>query len=410
MSTATIRLYDQINRLGGSWGISSRDIGALLDGLDDDVDSIVLRINSPGGEVTEALAILNLLRSHPAHVTAVVDGVAASSASFIAAGVDELVMSPQSELMIHDARAAAVGSATFIQKIADLLEHESDNIAAVYAEKSGGTKADWRALMTAETWLSDEEALAAKLADRIDKVPVTKALNGGPVAEPDVMELFASFDFTVFNYAGRAKAPPPRIPGAPNPPAASAGGSTPTQEGSPAVAFSDEQLTTMRQQLGVAEDADETTILAALTEALAEQATSAPPAASNTPPAAPAAPTPPAAPAAPTAPVVNAQGTITLDAGAWEEQQNRIKRLEAADVKRRVEERDTVIAQAVKDGKFPAARREVWTNLWDADPEGTRQVIAGLTKNVVPVMELGHASDEDEFDEELSHLYPPKGA
>src|SRR4051794_40760790 len=59
----------------------------------------------------------------------------------------------------------------------------------------------------------------------------------------------------------------------PNPPAAPAGGpTTKQQEGSPAVAFTPEQLTTMRQQLELAEDADEATIVAALSEALQEQA------------------------------------------------------------------------------------------------------------------------------------------
>jgi hypothetical protein len=58
----------------------------------DDTTEIRLHINSPGGEVYEGLAILNLLRNHKAHVVAVVDGLAASAASFIAAGADEVVM------------------------------------------------------------------------------------------------------------------------------------------------------------------------------------------------------------------------------------------------------------------------------------------------------------------------------
>ena len=81
-----------------------------------------------------------MLRSHPAKVTAVVDGVAASAASFIAAGVDELVMSPNTELMIHNARGIAVGDDALMQQFTDLLVHMSNNIASIYAEKAGGNR------------------------------------------------------------------------------------------------------------------------------------------------------------------------------------------------------------------------------------------------------------------------------
>lgn len=175
------------------------------------------------------------------------------------------------------------------------------------------------------------------------------------------------------------------------------------------MAFSDEQLTTMRNKLGLPETADEGAILAAVNavvdESLEERSGTTP--------------TPPAPPAQPAATVVEtgqpvarpnpaAPGTMVIDSSAWDEREARIKRLEAADTKRRREERDTVIDQAVHDGKFPVARKEHWVRLWDADPEGTRQVIDGLARNVVPVSELGHALDSDEaIDDEFAHIFPP---
>ena len=171
------------------------------------------------------------------------------------------------------------------------------------------------------------------------------------------------------------------------------------------MAFTDEQITAMRNRLGIAEDADEATILAALDEALAEQVE---PTASQQPQASAE-----AAPASPPAsPKASTPGTLVIDASAWEEREARIKRLEAADQKRRREERDDVISAAVRAGKFPRARVDHWTRLWDADPEGTRQVIAGLAPNVVPLAEMGHGDDFDGIDDEFSHLFPPsmKGA
>lgn len=102
-------------------------------------------------------------------------------------------------------------------------------------------------------------------------------------------------------------------------------------------------------------------------------------------------------------------GTMTIDVSAWQESQERLKRLEAQAAKQREAERDQVIAQAVQDGKFAPARRDHWKRLWDLDPEGTRDSIDGLQKNVIPVMASGYAGAPDEdIDAEFAHLFPPR--
>jgi hypothetical protein len=99
---------------------------------------------------------------------------------------------------------------------------------------------------------------------------------------------------------------------------------------------------------------------------------------------------------------------MTIDTSAWEEREDRIKRLEAAHAKAERDERDTIIAKAVEDGKFPPFRKEHWVKLWDGDPTGTRQIIAGLARNVMPVMASGYSGDLDEadVDAEFAHLFP----
>jgi hypothetical protein len=121
------------------WGVSAKEFAAVLDELGPNVTQIDLRINSPGGEAMEGVAILNLLRSHPAKVVATVDGLAASAASFIAAGADETIMARNSQLMIHDAWGLCVGNAQDMKDLADALDKLSDNIASIYADKAGGT-------------------------------------------------------------------------------------------------------------------------------------------------------------------------------------------------------------------------------------------------------------------------------
>lgn len=215
-----------------------------------------------------------------------------------------------------------------------------------------------------------------------------------------------------------ATAPDAGQPPATDLPTASAGGPINTEGGS-AVAFSDEQITNLRAKLQLPETADEAAILAAVNavvdESLEEQippTVATPPAVApptaTTQPAPPTGTTPPPTTAEVAMPVAAGQGTMVIDAAAWQQREESIQRLEAADAKRRRDERDQVVGQAISAGKFPPARREHWTRMWDADPEGCREVIAGLTPNVVPVDSLGElGSGEDSVDQEFAHLFPP---
>lgn len=195
---ARLRLYDPIDSWGGYWGVSAKEFADVLDGLGD-VGEIRLHVNSPGGEVFEGVAIMNLLRSHSARVVAVVDGLAASAASFIAASADELVMNPNTELMIHDAWGIGIGPAETMRDLATRLDALSDNIASVYQRKAGGTVGDWRRAMLAETWYAADEAVTAGLADRVDD---------GDAPDADAAAKDA-FDLSVFRNAGRDAAPEP---------------------------------------------------------------------------------------------------------------------------------------------------------------------------------------------------------
>ena len=193
--TATIRLYDPIDSWGEFYGVSAKEFVSALDEIPDRVDEIRLHINSPGGDVFDGIAILNALRGHDARVVAVVDGIAASAASFIAVGADELVMAKNSELMIHDAWGLCVGNAADMTAMAEMLGKNSDNIASIYAEKAGGDLRTWRTAMEAETWYSADEAVKAGLADRIDTTKKADAK--------------ARYDLSIFTYAGRDEAPDP---------------------------------------------------------------------------------------------------------------------------------------------------------------------------------------------------------
>ncbi|MGA5435471.1 head maturation protease, ClpP-related [Streptomyces cellulosae] len=158
---ATVNLYDEI----GLWGVTASSFIDDLHGVS--AQRIDLHISSPGGDVFDGLAILNALRQHPATVNVVVEGLAASAASFIAMAGDTVHIAPQAMFMLHDASGVCFGNERDMREMADLLDKASDNIAAVYAQRAGGTVEDWRAVMRAETWYTDQEAVDAGLADAI---------------------------------------------------------------------------------------------------------------------------------------------------------------------------------------------------------------------------------------------------
>jgi ATP-dependent protease ClpP protease subunit len=157
-----VSIYDEI----GMWGVSAGEFLAELTTINGDLD---VHISSPGGDVFDAIAIYNSLKARRGVVAITVDGLAASAASFIAqaASPGKLEMAPFSTMMIHDGFAAGIGNAADMRDLADQLDSASDNIAGIYAARTGKPVDYWRAKMRATTWYKDTEAVADGLADRV---------------------------------------------------------------------------------------------------------------------------------------------------------------------------------------------------------------------------------------------------
>lgn len=106
---------------------------------------------------------------------------------------------------------------------------------------------------------------------------------------------------------------------------------------------------------------------------------------------------------------VTAPGTVLLAASVWEETQNTIKRLAAHVDQTKRDERDTVIASAVEQGRFYPSQKKHFAKLWDADPDGTKALIESLEPNSkLAIAASGYADlDDKEFDREYAGLFPP---
>lgn len=162
-----IDLFDEI----GPFGISESDVDAHLKGAGD----VVLRINSPGGDVFSGIAIFNLLAAHQGRVRVEILGLAASAASLIAMAGDEIAIAENAFLMLHRAWGATIGNEAAHEESAALLRQLDLGMTATYAARTGEPQAKIKAMLEAETWLSADAALAAGFATEKLAAASTKA-------------------------------------------------------------------------------------------------------------------------------------------------------------------------------------------------------------------------------------------
>lgn len=136
--------------------------------------TINLRINSPGGDVFAAQAIVAAIKQTGATVVAYVDGLAASAATVIATAADKVEMSDGALWMIHCGWTMALGNATDMRATAALLDKVDATIASQYAARTGLPIDAVMQLMQAETWFDAEEAVANGFVNAICAPTKTK--------------------------------------------------------------------------------------------------------------------------------------------------------------------------------------------------------------------------------------------
>lgn len=370
---ASVDIYADIDPW---WGVSGESFRRELEQVT--AERLEVHINSGGGDVHEGLAIMNSLRDHPAEVTVIVDGLAASAASFIAVGSGgRLVMHEASTLMIHDAWTFTGGDAADMAKTAATLDKLSDLIAGVYAAKSGTPVEEWRAAMREESWFTAEEAVLVGLADEVRRSAAPEPVSAGVRSRV--------LNSGSFKYSSRGEAPAPSILSRLG---ASAPVNTPAGEEGETVGF----LNDIAARLGVADaEVSESTVMAALEEALAEQAEDQVTDDSNT------------------IGEMKVKVKLALDDDDTGEDdltvtvdKARLAELESdAELGRqlREEKERTAAAEAVEaavnDGRLGAAARAQWTAKYLADPTGTADLLGSLPKGRINREETGHAHGDD---------------
>ena len=156
--------------IGSKWDGDGNTQDKMREQLaEEEGDEIIVAINSPGGDLFTGLALMNMLRRHEGRVVVEIDGLAASAASVVAMGADEVRMPESSMLMIHNPWGKAIGDFHDMRETADDFEEIRDSMLATYRAKTGKDDDELKEMLDEETWMSAASAVQHGFADTIIK-------------------------------------------------------------------------------------------------------------------------------------------------------------------------------------------------------------------------------------------------
>jgi len=176
-----------INDFIGDWidgyfgfGVTSKAFLKALSDLPDAVKQIRVHVNSPGGDVTAATHIANMLRDQQAKgraVEVIVEGAAFSAATIVTSAGKPTKIADNALMMTHKPWTVMAGNATELRRAADMADKFQDSIVATYKWKSQLSEEELNGLMDAETWMDADEAIANGFADeKIEGVSAAAAV------------------------------------------------------------------------------------------------------------------------------------------------------------------------------------------------------------------------------------------
>lgn len=154
------------------WGIQAFGPRAVREAIAKNPagEELVLEINSGGGSVEAGSEMYSVLRSaEGVHTRAEVQSIAASAASYLMLGCDEVLMSPVAQVMIHLPATRTDGDRNAHLGSVHVLDTVRESILNAYEFKAKGktSRAEFKRMMNAATWMTAQEAVDCGLADGI---------------------------------------------------------------------------------------------------------------------------------------------------------------------------------------------------------------------------------------------------
>lgn len=149
-------VYDVI---GDDWtepSLAAKDMCQAIAAID--TPEIVLHLATPGGSVSDGLAIYNALVSHPAKVTSRVEGWTASMGTILALAGETVEMFDNALFMVHWPQMVCMGNATQLRADAEWLDRVGAIMAGIYMGRCTKSEEELASALSAETYLSAAEA------------------------------------------------------------------------------------------------------------------------------------------------------------------------------------------------------------------------------------------------------------
>jgi ATP-dependent protease ClpP protease subunit len=174
---AELLIMDEIGKDFFGDGVGASDVVGFLS--NNRGKPLNVRINSPGGLVYDGLTIYNNLLAHDADVTATIEGLAYSAASFIAMAADKIRMFEASDIGIHYAWGGGIGNKAVLRDAADWLEGIDEHLLDIFEARTGRQRDEINAWMAGNvdgTLFSAKKAVEYGFADELIQ---PKKSNGG---------------------------------------------------------------------------------------------------------------------------------------------------------------------------------------------------------------------------------------
>lgn len=129
---------------------------------------ILVRINSPGGDIYDSLSLYNILSSHKSKVITRNESLAASAASILMLAGKERQAYKSSMGMIHEPWTVMAGNQHDFAAVQEVLGKITDNMIEIYSSNSSIGKREWKEKMAqGETWMTSKEMKENGLIDTI---------------------------------------------------------------------------------------------------------------------------------------------------------------------------------------------------------------------------------------------------
>lgn len=189
----------------GEWwdGLDALSIVNQLNALPG--NEIIVRIQSPGGNVTEGLAMFNSLKQSSKKVIVYIDGIAASMASAIAMAGNEIIIPSNALFMLHKPSAMVGGNANELRDYANDLDVFEGSLIQIYADRTGKSKDEIQALLAdgKDHYFRGQDAIDYGLADKLADDYLIKA-SADHITALGIPKVYAS---TLFKPTAAAAAP-----------------------------------------------------------------------------------------------------------------------------------------------------------------------------------------------------------